>query len=139
MRYVLLDCYSRYCKLCWWYHHLHLPPIGKNKCEVENKLEIVSVKLFKWFHENSMKASQGKGHFLSSFDITTKLSLPDCSVDNSSSEKLLGVINDRNLNFNEHVTNLCAITQERKFKHSQNWKKTFNESSNFFLNFDTTL
>ena len=88
------------------------------KWEVENKLEIVSVKLFKWFLENGMKANQGKCHFLSSLDITTKLSLPECSVMNSIFEKLLGVINDRKLNFNEHVTNLCVITQVRKFKHS---------------------
>ena len=40
-------------------------PIGKDKCEVENKLEIVSVKLFKLFHENGMKANQRKYHFLS--------------------------------------------------------------------------
>lgn len=30
-----------------------------------------------------------------------------CSVENSSSEKFLGVIIDRKLNFNEHVRNLC--------------------------------
>ena len=32
--------------------------IGKNKCKVESKLEISSVKLCKWFHENDMKANQ---------------------------------------------------------------------------------
>ena len=81
--------------------------IGNNKCEVENKLEIVSLKLFEWFHENGMKANQGKYHFLSSLDIKTKLSLPDPSVENSSFEKVLGVIFDRKLNFNEHVQ-ICA-------------------------------
>ena len=81
--------------------------IGKNKCEVENKLEIVSLKLFEWFHENGMKANQGKYHFLSSLDIKTKLSLPDPSVENSSFEKVLGVIFDKKLNFNEHVQ-ICA-------------------------------
>ena len=54
-----------------------------------------------------MKANQDKCHFLSSLDITTKLSLLACTLENSDSQKLLGVTIDRKLNFNEHVTNLC--------------------------------
>ena len=79
--------------------------LEKNECEIEKKLEMAPVKLFQWFHENGMKANQDKYHFHSSLEITTKLSLPDCSIENSSPEKLLGVIIDRKLNFNEHVTN----------------------------------
>ena len=84
-----------------------------------------------------MKANQDKCHFLSSFGITAELSLPDhcvksvrirktpdmdtfhavdCSVENSSSEKLLGVIIERNLNFSEHVTNFYNKAS-KKFKH----------------------
>ena len=70
-------------------------------------LEKASVKLFKWFHENGLKANQVKCHFLSSLDINTKFSLPACILENSNSQKLLGVTIDRKLNFNEHVTNLC--------------------------------
>ena len=78
--------------------------IGKNEYEVESKLKMASAKLFKWFHENGMKANQDKCHFLPRVDIT-KLPLPDYSIENSSSEKLLRVITDRKLNFNEHITN----------------------------------
>ena len=39
--------------------------------------------------------------------INTKFSLPACILENSSSQKRLGVTIDRKLNFNEHVTNLC--------------------------------
>ena len=56
--------------------------IAKNTCEVENKLEIASVKLFKWFDENVMKTNQDKCHFHSSLDVMTELSLPNCSVKN---------------------------------------------------------
>ena len=66
--------------------------IWKNKCEVENKLEIASVKLFKRFYKNGMKANQEKCNFLSCLHITRELSLPDCSVQNSSSEKFLKLI-----------------------------------------------
>ena len=40
----------------------------------------------------------------------------DCSVENSSSEKLLGVIIERSLNFSEHVTNVYNKAS-KKFKH----------------------
>ena len=66
--------------------------IWKNKCEVENKLEIASVKLFKRFYKNGMKANQEKCNFLSCLHVTRELSLPDCSVQNSSSEKFLKLI-----------------------------------------------
>ena len=63
--------------------------IRKNEYEIKSKLEIMSPKLFQWFHENGMKANRDKSHFLSRVD-TTKLSFPDCSIENSSSEKLQG-------------------------------------------------
>ena len=82
------------------------PTLLLKKCEVENKLRIASVKLFKWFHENDIKSNHDKCHFFSSLDITTEYQLSDCSVKNLSSEKLLGVIIDRKLSFNEHFTDL---------------------------------
>ena len=86
--------------------------IGKNKQEVENKIEIEWLKLFKWFHENSMKANQDKCHFLFSLDIKTELLLPKRLVENSSSENLLG----------ESLTSvsmlqICVIKQVSKSKH----------------------
>ena len=81
--------------------------VGKNQCDRETKLQKASIKLFKCFHENGLKANQEKCHFLSSLDINTKFSLPVSILENSNSQKLLGVTIDRNLNFDEHVTNLC--------------------------------
>ena len=81
--------------------------VGKSQCDLETKLQMASVKHFKWFYENYLKANQDKCHFLSSLDINTKISLPACILENSDSQKLLGVTIDRKLNFNEHVTNLC--------------------------------
>ena len=81
--------------------------VGKSQCNLETKLQMASAKLFKWFHENGLKANQNKCHFLSSLDINSKFSLPGCILENANSQKLLGVAIDRKLNFNEHVTNLC--------------------------------
>ena len=81
--------------------------VGKSQCDLETKLQKASVKLFKWFHENGLKANQDKCHFLSRLDINTKFSLPACILENSNSQNILGVTIDRKLNFNEDVTNLC--------------------------------
>ena len=81
--------------------------VGKSQCDLETILQKASVKLLKWFHENGLKANQDKCHFLSSLDINTKFLLPACILENSNSQKLLGVTIDRKLNFNEHITNLC--------------------------------
>ena len=81
--------------------------VRKIQCDLETKLQKASVKLFKWFHENSLKANQDKCHFLLSLDINTKFSLPADILENSNSQKSFGLTIDRKLNFNEHVTNLC--------------------------------
>ena len=79
--------------------------VGKNMWP-RNKIQKASVKLFKWFYENGMKANQDKLHFLWSLDISTKFVLPACILKNSGSQKLLGLPIDRNLNCNERITNL---------------------------------
>ena len=84
--------------------------VGKRQCGQETKLKKVSVKRFKWFHENGLKANQDACHCL---DINTKFSLPACILENSNSQKLLGVTIDRKLNFNEHFTNLCDKTSRK--------------------------
>ena len=53
-----------------------------------------------------MRANQDKCHFRSSLDISTKISLLTCFLDNSGSQKHLGATIDRKLNLNEHVTKL---------------------------------
>ena len=87
--------------------------VEKSQYDLETKLQKASVKLFKWFHENGLKANQDKWHFLSSLDINTKFSLPPCILENPGSQKLLGVTIDRKLNFNEHVINLCGKARKK--------------------------
>ena len=107
--------------------------VGKSQCDLETILQKASVKLLKWFHENGLKANQDKCHFLSSLDINTKFLLPACILENSNSQKLLGVTIDRKLNFNEHVTNLCDKASKKsqtlaRISHiTPNTKATFNE------------
>ena len=56
--------------------------VRKSQCDLETKLQKASIKLFKWFYENDLKANQDKCHFLSSLDINTKFSLPACILEN---------------------------------------------------------
>ena len=74
-------------------------------CDLETKLQKASVKLFKQFLENGLKANQDKYHFLSSLDINTKFLPPVCIPENSDSQKIVTI--DRKFNLSEHVTNLC--------------------------------
>ena len=76
--------------------------VGKSQCDLQTKLQKTSVKRFQWFHENGLKATQRKCHFLSSLNISTKFL-----------RKLLGIAIYRKLNFNEHVTNLCEKTSKK--------------------------
>ena len=46
--------------------------VGKSQCDLEAKLENASVKIFKRFQGNGLKANQDKCHFPSSLDISTK-------------------------------------------------------------------
>ena len=108
--------------------------VGKSHYDLETKLQKASVKLFKWFHENGLKANQEKCHFLLSLDINTKFSLPAYILENSISQKLPGVTIDRKLSFNEHITKLCdkaskknSSTQKNFPIYTPNTKTTLNE------------
>ena len=80
---------------------------GSDSNEVKSKLERASVKVFKWFYDNAMKANIDKCHFLSSLSADSNIKIEESVIKNSNSQKLLGITIDRNLSFNEHVSKLC--------------------------------
>ena len=59
-----------------------------------------------WFDNNYMKLNKDKCHFMVSNNITEHLwaKVDDGLIWESCEEKLLGIINDKNLNFNSHLT-----------------------------------
>ena len=69
-------------------------------------LEQVSGALFDWFKNNHLKNNVDKCHVLVS---TNKpgIKIGDYTIDNSECEKLVGVIVDLNLNFNNYISDLC--------------------------------
>ena len=63
--------------------------------------------LLKWFHDNEMKSNEDKCHLfvLKNDEATIKLSNEDIYA--SPTIDLLGLNIDNNLDFKEHVSNLC--------------------------------
>ena len=89
---------------------------GKNTAEqVTTKLEIASSKVLRWFSENAMKANKNKCHLLTSTDVNTTICLGENIVQNSESQNLLGVIVDKNLTFNMHVSKLCGNASKKLY------------------------
>ena len=62
-----------------------------------------------WFESNSMKLNQGRCHLLVSGYKHENIwaQIGEVKIWESSKQKLLGVVIDRDLNFNEYVSSLC--------------------------------
>ena len=86
---------------------------GENIEFVINKLESISVDLFKWFAINGMKANPDKCHLLLSTKNEHNAKISKFNIKNSKSEKLLGVTIDSELKFDEHINSLCAKTNQK--------------------------
>ena len=69
---------------------------------VINSLENVSIKLFKWFADNRMKANKDKCHLLRSGSENITINVDGNIIAKSICEKLLGVNVDSKLRLNEH-------------------------------------
>ena len=78
--------------------------------DIENviaSLEEATNALFDSFDNNRLKSNPDKCHALVSTNKPLNMKVCDYTIDNSECEKLLGVKIDVNLNFNEHIPDLC--------------------------------
>ena len=73
---------------------------------VAMELQACATKLFRWFKNNHLKANPGKYHILLSSKKPEIVSVDGISLAASSYEKLLGVIIDSELKFENHITEL---------------------------------
>ena len=83
---------------------------GKNIDEVVRFLEESSRVIFKWFSENQFQANTSKCHVLLSTDKHVQEKIGAAQIENSSSEKLLGVTIDTELTF-EKQSNKFMLKQ----------------------------
>ena len=78
---------------------------GKNIDEVVRFLEDSSRVIFKWFSDNQFQAKQP---VLLSTDEHVQVKVGTAQIENSSSEKLLGVTTDAKLSFVKHIEQIFA-------------------------------
>ena len=70
-------------------------------------LEIAATELFQWFQDNNLKAYTDKCHLLLSTTETKQMHINDTNIDSCKVEKLLGILVDNKLSFDQHVSSLC--------------------------------
>ena len=63
--------------------------------------------MFHWFKINRLKTNVDKCHVLVSTNKPVGIKIGDYTIESSECEKLLGVKIDANLNFNDHISDLC--------------------------------
>jgi hypothetical protein len=82
---------------------------AKSTQETVAKLTHQCEKIVKWVDENEMKANQKKFQIMLSENTSDVVDLnDDVQLTCENHVKLLGVLIDQKLNFNEHVASLCA-------------------------------
>ena len=69
-------------------------------------LENDSIKLFKWFSDNMMKANKDKCHLIVSSNEHVSMKLDNIEIENSNCERLLGIKIDSKLDFKKHLNGI---------------------------------
>ena len=80
---------------------------GKNVVTVLENIETKGKEVFNWFSMNYLKANPGKSQLLLTSNDEASIKIDDSDIKSSSSKKLLGVLIDNKLTFNEHVSKRC--------------------------------
>ena len=102
----LRDCNGTRTKWLW----VRVPLQSLN---VISNLEKSENSLLNWFKEKHMRTNADKCHLLVSSDESCKAKIEDFSIKNSAEEKLLAVIFDSNLSFENHVISFCKKASEK--------------------------
>ena len=81
---------------------------------VIDNLEVESKNLLSWIQYNGLKANPDKFHLLlSEKDKSLTMKVGGFDIENSLTEKLLGVTFDNKMTFSPHVTNLCMKASQK--------------------------
>ena len=81
--------------------------VRNNITDVIKALEEIGKNLVNWFSNNEMKLNTIKCHLLLNSREPNTLQTGDLHINNSLSEKLLGITFDCKLKFNKHIEDIC--------------------------------
>ena len=81
--------------------------VNKNITDLLKILENETIEILDWFRKNEMKPNNDKCHLIVCNNKDASVKLGQELIQTSNSVELLGVKIDNNLNFTEHVSNLC--------------------------------
>ena len=70
-------------------------------------------KIFHWFSDNFLKINPDKLHLLVDNDENVALKIKNETITNSSKKKLLGILFNNKIEFNEHVSSLCRKSSQK--------------------------
>ena len=84
---------------------------GKSAEFVVNNLEQSSTILFEWLNGNT-----GKNHLLLSGNSRTTTAIDNSYTESEDEQVLLGITNDSNLTFENHINSICQKESKSKIK-----------------------
>ena len=86
-----------------------------NITDVIKTLKEIGESLVNWFSDNQIKRSTGKSHchLLLNGQEPNTLEIGDLHINNSPSEKLLGITFDCKLKFNKHMEDICQKASQK--------------------------
>ena len=79
---------------------------------VISELQRITKKMFDWCRNNHMKPNPKKYHVILSSNTQREIRFANASIASSPSEKLLWIILDSELKFEEHVNKICNIVNK---------------------------
>ena len=88
---------------------------ANNINKVIKTLENDSIWLFQWFSDNQIKANKNDCLLAINNNEKVSMNIDDIKIENTSSEKLLGIIIDSKLNFKQHLEGII-----KKFSRKMN-------------------
>ena len=85
----------------------------KDVNQVKASLENSAEKVLNWFSNNEMKVNPSKCHVLLSSKDKLTFNFKETQIENSQSEKLLGITFDSSLSFNLHLEEMCKRASQK--------------------------
>ena len=86
---------------------------GDNLKNITSNLRNSFDRVSHWFYKNYMVLNAGKCHFMCLGNNTETFSFSNNLMENSNEQKILGLIIDNNLNFKDHMTELCKKASQK--------------------------